>query len=144
MYSSGCRTPRQPVSSVMSVSINATEQGKMPDLKRYKTEYREECRQYQIPQYAFKIVSLASQKIFAGVFFFSIIFPDFQIFHLLDRKTCKRRQQLVIRYGRCQAYDNDRAIGVISVKDEGLVKYYIGCLAVKRRTGYLHVIFFEG
>lgn len=33
-------------------------------------------------------------------------------------------------YPKTIAYDNDRAVGVISVKDEGLGKYYIGCLAV--------------
>jgi hypothetical protein len=45
-------------------------------------------------------------------------------------------EQSIRDYPKTIAYDNERAVGVISVKAEGAGKYYIGCLAVKkRRTG---------
>ena len=39
-------------------------------------------------------------------------------------------QRSISDYPKTIAYDQGRAVGVISVKDEGQGKYYIGCLAV--------------
>lgn len=39
-------------------------------------------------------------------------------------------QRSISDYPKTIAYDQERAVGVISVKDEGQGKYYIGCLAV--------------
>ena len=41
-------------------------------------------------------------------------------------------EQSIRDYPKTIAYDNERAVGVISVKTEGARKYYIGCLAVKK------------
>ena len=41
-------------------------------------------------------------------------------------------EQSIRDYPKTIAYDNERAVGVISVKAEGAGKYYIGCLAVKK------------
>ena len=41
-------------------------------------------------------------------------------------------EQSIRDYPKTIAYDNERAVGVISVKAKGAGKYYIGCLAVKK------------
>ena len=41
-------------------------------------------------------------------------------------------EQSVIDYPKVIAYEDDKAVGVISTKAEGPGKYYIGCLAVKK------------
>lgn len=41
-------------------------------------------------------------------------------------------EQSVIDYPKVIAYEDDKAVGVISTKTEGPGKYYIGCLAVKK------------
>ena len=41
-------------------------------------------------------------------------------------------EQSIRDYPKTIAYDNEKAVGVISVKAEGAGKYYIGCLAVKK------------
>ena len=41
-------------------------------------------------------------------------------------------EQSIRDYPKTIAYDNERAVGVISVKAEGAGKYYIGCSAVKK------------
>ena len=41
-------------------------------------------------------------------------------------------EQSVIDYPKVIAYEEDKAVGVISTKEEGSGKYYIGCLAVKK------------
>ncbi|MBO4459054.1 MAG: GNAT family N-acetyltransferase [Clostridiales bacterium] len=38
----------------------------------------------------------------------------------------------VVEYPKVIAYEEDKAAGLISYKDEGQGKYYIGCLAVKK------------
>ena len=45
-------------------------------------------------------------------------------------RTRENMEQSVKDYPKIIAYDQDRPIGVISYKEEGPGKYYIGCLAV--------------
>jgi len=45
-------------------------------------------------------------------------------------RSIENMQQSVREYPKTIAYDNDKAVGIISYKDEGQGKYYIGCLAV--------------
>ena len=44
--------------------------------------------------------------------------------------TREEMEKSVVDYPKIIAYDEDRAVGVISSKKEGPGKYYIGCLAV--------------
>lgn len=45
-------------------------------------------------------------------------------------RSCENMEQSVKDYPKIIAYDQGRPIGVISYKEEGPGKYYIGCLAV--------------
>lgn len=47
-------------------------------------------------------------------------------------RSRENMERSILDYPKTIAYDNDKAVGVISVKDEGSGKYYIGCLAVKK------------
>lgn len=47
-------------------------------------------------------------------------------------RSRENMERSILDYPKTIAYDNDKAVGVISVKDEGAGKYYIGCLAVKK------------
>ena len=46
--------------------------------------------------------------------------------------TIEEMEQSVIDYPKVIAYEENKAVGVISTKKEGPGKYYIGCLAVKK------------
>ena len=45
-------------------------------------------------------------------------------------RSVENMEQSVREYPKTIAYEQDKAVGVISYKDEGQGKYYIGCLAV--------------
>ncbi len=47
-------------------------------------------------------------------------------------RSRENMERSILDYPKTIAYDNDKAVGVISAKDEGSGKYYIGCLAVKK------------
>ena len=47
-------------------------------------------------------------------------------------RTKESMEQSIRDYPKTIAYIEDRPVGVISYKDEGSGKYYIGCLAVKK------------
>lgn len=47
-------------------------------------------------------------------------------------RSRENMERSILDYPKTIAYVNDKAVGVISVKDEGSGKYYIGCLAVKK------------
>lgn len=46
--------------------------------------------------------------------------------------TIESMERSVLDFPKTIAYDNERPVGVISYKNEGPGKYYIGCLAVKK------------
>jgi ribosomal protein S18 acetylase RimI-like enzyme len=47
-------------------------------------------------------------------------------------RSVENMEQSVIEFPKVIAYDQGKAVGVISYKPEGAGKYYIGCLAVKK------------
>ena len=47
-------------------------------------------------------------------------------------RSVENMEQSVIEFPKVIAYDQGKAVGVISYKPEGVGKYYIGCLAVKK------------
>ena len=47
-------------------------------------------------------------------------------------RSVENMEQSVQEFPKVIAYDQGKAVGVISYKPEGAGKYYIGCLAVKR------------
>lgn len=47
-------------------------------------------------------------------------------------RSKENMEKSVIEYPKVIAYEKDKAVGVISTKEEGQGKYYIGCLAVKK------------
>ena len=47
-------------------------------------------------------------------------------------RSVENMEQSVIEFPKVIAYDQGKAVGVISYKPEGSGKYYIGCLAVKK------------
>lgn len=47
-------------------------------------------------------------------------------------RSVESMEQSVIEFPKVIAYDQGKAVGVISYKPEGSGKYYIGCLAVKK------------
>lgn len=47
-------------------------------------------------------------------------------------RSRENMEQSIRDYPKIMAYDQDKAVGVISYKDEGAGKYYIGCLAVMK------------
>ena len=47
-------------------------------------------------------------------------------------RSVENMEQSVIEFPKVIAYDQGKAVGVISYKPEGAEKYYIGCLAVKK------------
>ena len=47
-------------------------------------------------------------------------------------RSVENMEQSVQEFPKVIAYDQGKAVGVISYKPEGVGKYYIGCLAVKK------------
>ena len=47
-------------------------------------------------------------------------------------RSVENMEQSVLEFPKVIAYDQGKAVGVISYKPEGAGKYYIGCLAVKK------------
>ena len=47
-------------------------------------------------------------------------------------RSVENMEQSVLEFPKVIAYDQGKAVGVISYKPEGSGKYYIGCLAVKK------------
>ena len=82
---------------------------------------------------AFKNADIKDAETLIGIYN-SAFYDDFIRYgecHAYGRSV-DNMEQSVIEFPKVIAYDQGKAVGVISYKPEGAGKYYIGCLAVKK------------
>lgn len=81
----------------------------------------------------YKNADVKDAKILVGIYD-SAFYDDYILYGECPAygRSVENMEQSVIEFPKVIAYDQGKAVGVISYKPEGSGKYYIGCLAVKK------------